>query len=288
MKNRLPNWFRQEIITNAALKKLSVLSEAGVHTVCSEAKCPNLNSCFKESRFTFLILGDKCTRNCRFCGVDKLSGGNSEIDKHEPYRVSEIVKNLGLKYVVVTSVTRDDLSDGGSGQFVTTIEAIRDIDRHIAVEVLIPDFLGNINSLDKVINAKPTVLAHNMETVRRLYPAVRPEANYEVSLSVFSRAKEINSLLPTKSSLILGLGEGEEEVILTMEDLRAAGCDILTLGQYLSPGPGYYPVKEFLSPLRFDRYRDIGIDMGFKGVLSGPLVRSSYRAEHTYREAINA
>ena len=162
MKNRLPSWFRQEIITSAALEKLSLLSEAGVHTVCSEAKCPNLNSCFKEARLTFLILGDRCTRNCRFCGVGKLSGGNSEIDEHEPYRVSEIVKNLGLKYVVVPSVTRDDLSDGGSGQFMTTIEAIRDIDRHICVEALVPDFLGNINSLDKVIDAKPTVLAHNM------------------------------------------------------------------------------------------------------------------------------
>lgn len=288
MKNRLPPWFRQEIITGAAIKRLSALSGSGVYTVCSEARCPNLNACFKESRLTFLILGDQCTRHCRFCAIKKAPAGRLGTDTDEPCRIAGEVKRLALKYVVITSVSRDDLDDAGAGQFARTIEAVKNTGRGIGIEVLIPDFSGNRDSLKKVVNAGPCVLAHNLETVKRLYPEVRPQADYRTSLDVINMVKKIRPDMVTKSSLMLGLGESEAEVVLAMKDLRGARCDVLTLGQYLSPGQAYYPVKEFLSLERFERYFDIGMDMGFKRVSAGPLIRSSYRAEEIYREAICA
>lgn len=282
MNNRLPAWFRQAIPDEATLRMIRLLSEFNVHTVCKEARCPNLGRCFKNKKLTFLILGNICTRCCRFCAVGKTPSRNLTVDTKEPYRISRIAQRLGLEYVVITSVTRDDLADGGAKQFALTSDLIHGLDRNINVEVLIPDFLGSISSLRAIVGAAPSVLAHNMETVRNLYQEIRPQASYQRSLDILSRAKEIDASLPTKSSLILGLGETEKEVVEVMEDLRRASCDMLTLGQYLSPGLGHYPVKEFISIGQFRRYHDLGVAMGFKTVLSGPLVRSSYMAEIIY------
>lgn len=303
MKNRLPPWFKQDIPDAAVRGRIQMLSEFKVNTVCSHAKCPNLSSCFKDMKFTFMILGNSCTRNCRFCGVTQSQENTLSVDDNEPYRISQIAKIFNLKFIVITSVTRDDLSDGGASQFVKAIELIRGIDKNInpvrdtanagnsirvsngvKIEVLIPDFSGNSASLKAVIDAKPSILAHNIETVKGLYKMLRPKSSYEVSLNILKKAKEINPLLVTKSSLILGVGETEEEVIYTMEDLRSNQCDILTLGQYLAPSKKHYPVKEFISIEQFQRYRRLGLELGFKAVLSGPKVRSSYHAEEVFGE----
>lgn len=284
MKNRLPVWFKQDIPDATVRGRMQLLSEFKVNTVCCQAKCPNLSFCFKNLKFTFMILGNICTRNCRFCAVAQSKKDTLSLDENEPYRISQIAKILNLKFVVITSVTRDDLTDGGATQFVKTIELIHSIDKNIKIEVLIPDFSGNIASLKTVIDAKPSILAHNIETVKRLYKTLRPKANYQASLDILNKTKEINPSLATKSSLILGLGETEEEVIYTMEDLRYNQCDILTLGQYLAPSDTHYPVKEFISIEQFQRYRRIGLRLGFRAVLSGPKVRSSYHAEEVLGE----
>ncbi len=284
MKNRLPAWFKQEIPDATVRGRMQMLSEFKVNTVCCQAKCPNLTSCFKNLKFTFMILGNICTRNCRFCGVTQSKKNTLSLDENEPNRIGQIARILNLKFVVITSVTRDDLSDGGATQFAKTIESIRGIDKNIKIEVLIPDFSGNIASLKTVIGTRPSILAHNIETVKRLYKDLRPKASYEVSLDILSKAKEINPSLVTKSSLILGLGEREDEVIYTMEDLRSNQCDILTLGQYLAPSQKHYSVKEFIAIEQFQRYRRIGLELGFKAVLSGPKVRSSYHAEEVFGE----
>lgn len=290
LKNRLPAWFKQDIPDATVRGRMQLLSDFKVNTVCCQARCPNLSFCFKNLKFTFMILGNICTRNCGFCGVRKSESsasvreGSLGVDLDEPQRVSQIVRILNLKFVVITSVTRDDLSDGGATQFVKTIELIQGIDKNIRIELLIPDFSGNITSLKTVIEAKPSLLAHNIETVKRLYKTLRPKADYQTSLDILRKSKEINPLLITKSSLILGLGESEEEVIYTMQDLRYNQCDILTLGQYLAPSPRHYPVKEFISIEQFQRYRRIGLSLGFKAVLSAPKVRSSYQAEEVFDE----
>lgn len=286
MNNRLPLWFRQEIPDETTLKKMQLLSELNVNTVCKEAKCPNLSYCFKNAKLTFMILGDACTRNCRFCGVRKSDNQPLSTDLEEPLRIARVVRELGLNYVVITSVTRDDLKDGGADVFAKTIELIRALNRNIKVEVLIPDFSGNLLGLKAVIDAGPCVVGHNIETVKRLYKELKPKSDYRVSLDILNKIKEMNPLLTTKSSLILGLGETEEEVISTMRDLRYAHCDILTLGQYLAPSLDHYPIKEFIGIEQFNRYKDIGTALGFKVVLSGPLVRSSYRAEEAYKEVV--
>jgi lipoic acid synthetase len=307
MNEKLPSCFKQEIIDNEALKTRALLSEFHINTVCQQARCPNLNHCFKNLRLAFMILGNTCTRNCRFCAVRKSENVSIGINDDESHRISRVVKMLGLKYVVVTSVTRDDLSDGGAAQFAKTIEAIHSIDKNtnpisnitqiknnvkvtngVKVEVLIPDFKGDISSLKTVIAAYPEVIAHNIETVRRLYKAVRPQADYRVSLDVLRRIKEIYPSLTVKSSIILGLGETEEEVVCAMQDLKNTGLDILTLGQYLSPGAQHYPVKEFISSQQFKRYKGIGLALGLKVISSGPLIRSSYQAEEVYKELIYA
>ena len=284
MKNRLPTWFKQDIPDATVRGRMQLLSEFKVNTVCCQAKCPNLSFCFKNLKFTFMILGNICTRNCRFCGVSQSKKNTLSLDENEPYRISQIAKILKLKFVVITSVTRDDLTDGGAMQFAKTIGLLHSIDKNIKIEILIPDFSGNIASLKIVIDAKPSILAHNMETVKRLYKTLRPKANYQISLDILKEIKKINPLLITKSSLILGLGEFEEEIIYTMEDLRSNQCDILTLGQYLAPSQRHYPVKEFISIEQFQRYRRIGLRLGFKAVLSGPKVRSSYHAEEVLGE----
>jgi len=284
MINRLPQWFRQDIPDTITLERTRIVSEFNIHTVCQEAKCPNLGYCFKNSRLTFIILGDTCTRNCRFCAVNKTNGEYSlGLDSDEPYRISQIVKRLSIKYVVITSVSRDDLCDGGAAQFAKTIELIRDLNKNIKIEVLIPDFQGRISSLRTVLDAEPDLVAHNIETISRLYKDLRPAANYQGSLDILKKIKELKPSLISKSSLMLGLGETEEEVKQTLEDLRKSKCDILTLGQYLAPSKEHYPVKEFIDMEQFERYREIGLSLGFKAVLSGPLVRSSYRAEEVYK-----
>jgi lipoic acid synthetase len=204
------------------------------------------------------------------------------VDLDEPFRIAEMVKELGLNYVVITSVSRDDLADGGASVFAKTIELIHCLKREIKAEALIPDFSGDVTCLKKIIDAGPAVIAHNLETVKRLYPEVRPKANYSLSLELLRKIKELNSSLITKSSLILGMGEKETEVIATLQDLSAVNCDILTLGQYLAPSKEHYPVKEFINPEQFIRYRQIGLDLGFKGVFSGPKMRSSYCAQEMY------
>ena len=287
MINRLPSWFKQEIPEEVALSRMRLLAEFNVNTVCKQAKCPNQGLCFKNSRLTFMIMGDRCTRDCRFCAVNKTENHSQPLplDLEEPYRIAEAVKELGLNYVVITSVTRDDLEDGGAGIFAQTVELIHAVNKEIKIEVLIPDFGGKITSLQVIINSAPSVIAHNIETVRRLYEELRPHSNYEVCLEVLRKIKEIKPSLITKSSLMLGLGETEAEVVNTMDDLRFLGCDILTLGQYLAPSVGHYPVKEFVDVERFQKYCQLGRTLGFKAVLSGPLVRSSYQAEKVFREA---
>jgi len=281
---RLPSWFKQEIPRNTTISTACMISGLCLHTVCQEAKCPNLNSCFGQKRATFLILGKTCTRDCRFCAVEKLSQNTAlGLDEDEPWRIFEVVKNLGLRYVVLTSVTRDDLQDGGAGIFARSIKLLQNL-KDVKIEVLIPDFGGKILNLQTVLEAKPDCVGHNLETVQGLYKKLRPMAFYRRSLEVLSAIKEINPAMITKSSIMLGLGETEEEIVEAMKDLRKSNCDILTLGQYLAPSPQHYPVREFISPDQFKEYKDMARDLGFKAVLSAPLARSSYKAEELYKE----
>jgi len=281
---RLPLWLKQRIPDAAALNTMRLVSAAAVNTVCKEARCPNSSSCFSRKQLTFMILGDTCTRNCRFCKVNKARDKFLSVDEDEPARISRIVEKLGLKYVVITSVSRDDLLDGGAGQFVKTIKAIRQLDRKIRIEVLIPDFGGEISCLKSLLDAGPDVVAHNIETVPGLYKDLRPEADYLSSLELLRNLKLLRPEIISKSSLMLGLGETQDEVGRTMKDLRQNNCDILTLGQYLAASDQQVPVKEFISLQQFLKYKDMGYSLGFKSVLSGPLVRSSYKAEEVFKE----
>jgi lipoic acid synthetase len=280
----LPSWLRQEIPDKAALGQLSFFRRKGINTVCQQAKCPNWSECFKEGQATFLILGDVCSRSCSFCNIKKEGRPESSL-QDEPARVREAVKKLGLKYVVITSVTRDDLEDGGSWVFARTIEEIRRLSGEIRIEVLIPDFAGNSRALKTVVQSKPEVIGHNLETVPRLYPSVRPQADYKRSLRVLGSIKELNSGIITKSSLLLGMGERDEEVVAIMRGLSLVGCDVLALGQYLAPSKKHHPVYEYVDPARFSYYRDIALSLGFKSVASAPFVRSSYRAREIFNEA---
>lgn len=259
-----------------------MLKKSRLHTVCQEAKCPNLWECFSRQTATFMIMGSRCTRNCRFCAV--AHGPVSPPDSEESVRVAGAVKKLELRYVVITSVTRDDLSDGGAVFFSKTINQIRKTIPGVLVEVLIPDFQGNAKALQSVVTACPDVLNHNLETVRRLYPLVRPEADYPRSIELFKQVHKIDASIPTKSGLMLGLGEFPEEIHQTLRDLLNAGCRILTLGQYLQPSEDHLSVKRFISPEEFDNWREIGLKMGFTEVASGPFVRSSYGAKEIYQK----
>lgn len=284
MEKRLPSWFKQELADDKTLKISNLLSRFCVNTVCQEAKCPNITYCFKNNKVTFMVLGKRCTRNCSFCNVDKSANAGLSVDNDEPKRISEAVRILGLDYVVITSVTRDDLTDGGAFIFAETIELIRKANKNIKVEVLIPDFEGKILSLKCVLDAGPDVAGHNIETVSRISRDLRPLSDYRLSLDVLSKIKELRAEIYTKSSLMLGLGETEAEVIGAMHDLRESFCDCLTLGQYLAPSINNYPIKEFVNIEQFQKYRAIGLALGFKAVLSGPLVRSSYKAEEVHKE----
>jgi lipoic acid synthetase len=261
-----------------------LLGRLRLHTVCQSAHCPNLCECFASGTATFLILGNVCTRHCRFCAV--AAGEPQPLEADEPDRVAQAAATLGLRHVVVTSVTRDDLPDGGSGQFAATIAAI-----HAAceatVEVLTPDFQGRADLVARVLAAGPEVFNHNVETVPRLYPAVRPEADYRRSLDVLRLAHEHGGPL-TKSGLMLGLGETRAEVLAVLRDLRAAGCEALTLGQYLRPSAGHLPVDRFVTPSEFGRYERDATELGFLGVAAGPFVRSSYHAEGLLGELATA
>lgn len=272
-----PVWLRRPLPKGPLYGKVQgLLRHAGLHTVCEEARCPNQFECFGRGTATFLILGEICTRNCRFCNI---SGGKAlPPNPGEPERLAEAAFRMGLSYVVITSVTRDDLEDGGALHFAQTIREIRKRLPHCGIEVLIPDFLGNSHSLETVLAAGPDVLNHNLETVPRLYPEVRPEALYERSLALIAHVAVHSSGIPPKSGLMLGLGEKDGEVLGAMEDLRNAGCRSLTLGQYLQPSEGHLPVKRFVPPPLFDFFGEKARDMGFEVVASGPFVRSSYRA----------
>ena len=279
-KNRLPEWLRQNIPDRQILKKLDSLRKQGINTVCLEARCPNWSRCLKANTLAFIILGRCCTRNCQFCAVEKLKGKPPPLDKEEPYRILKLIKELQLNFVIITSVTRDDLSDQGSGQFSQTIYLIRNYKRDIGIELLIPDFRGV--ALVRVVAAQPDVLAHNLETVPRLYLKIRRQARYQRSLRVLAEAKKLNPNLITKSSLLLGMGEKAGEVIQVMEDLLSVGCDMLVLGQYLAPTPRHYPVKEFIPLEQFQSYRATALNLGFKVVVSWPLARTSYQAPEAY------
>jgi len=253
-----------------------LLGTNSLHTVCQEAGCPNIFKCFESGTATLLILGDTCTRKCRFCLVNK--GLPKEVDLDEPVRVARAVKELGLGFAVVTSVTRDDLPDGGASVFSKVVREIRRFSPGCEIELLIPDFAGSRESLTAVIGAGPDILNHNVETVPRLYPLVRPLADYQRSLTLMANAKEISPTLTTKSGLMIGLGEELNEVIEVLLDLRRAECDIITIGQYLSPTPDHLPVARYYNPHEFEEFKDIAQRLGFAHVESAPLVRSSYRS----------
>ncbi len=278
---RRPEWLKLHPLDSRALAPMRRLTgQLKLHTVCESALCPNRMACFTEGTVTFLILGNVCTRNCTFCAVHH--GKPEALDPDEPEHIVEAVQKLKLRYVVVTSVTRDDLPDGGASQFVKVITALRKYDPDIPVEVLIPDFQGSLAALRHVIDAFPTVLNHNVETVPRLYSGVRPQAQYRWSLALLKRAKALNNKLFTKSGLMLGLGETRQEVISTMADLREAGCDFLTIGQYLQPSLRHHSLVRYASPEEFDEYGAIAKEMGFISANSGPLVRSSFHAAGDY------
>ncbi len=280
---RLPPWIRTSLRTDASFPRVhDLLSGLKLHTVCRSARCPNRAECWNRGTATFLILGDTCTRDCRFCAV--ASGRPSAPDPDEPRRVGEAVRALGLRYVVLTSVTRDDLADGGAAYFAAAIRGVREAAPGAGIEVLTPDFQGLETSADVVLDARPDVFGHNLETVQRLQPAVRPQASYENSLKVLRRAARRRTAA-VKSGIMVGMGEREEEVYGAMEDLREAGCECLTVGQYLMPEPGRHPVARFVAPDEFVRYAERAKALGFRHVASAPLVRSSYRAEELLQTA---
>lgn len=271
-----PPWIRVRLAQGPNYNEVTgLLAGLGLHTVCQEARCPNMGECFESRTATFLILGPVCTRNCRFCAIEV--GQPGLVDQQEPERVAEAVRTLGLRFAVITSVTRDDLPDGGASRFAETIRAIRQASPGCGIEVLVPDFQGSAEALDAVLEAGPDILNHNVETVPRLYPLVRPQAQYGRSLELIRRAKESGGCL-TKSGLMLGVGETWDEVVQVMAGLRQVGCDLLTIGQYLRPSQQHLPIVRYYTPEEFDRLANVGRQLGYRHVESGPLVRSSYHA----------
>lgn len=282
IRKQKPPWLKRRLPSGRSYEDVrEILQKGRLHTVCQEAKCPNIWECYSNRTATFLILGDRCTRNCRFCAV--AHGPPEPPDPAEPVRVGKAVQKMELEYVVITSVTRDDIPDGGAEHFARTIRKIRRRTPTVAIEVLIPDFQGHAESLQTVLSARPDVLNHNIETVARLYPAVRPGAVYKRSLELLERVKRFDATIPTKSGMMLGLGETALEIRQTLQDLLDAGCRMLTLGQYLQPSAAHLPVEHFLPPSEFDRLKDIALRMGFSEVASGPFVRSSYHAQELFR-----
>jgi len=274
---RKPDWLKKRIPDPRAMNEMRLLlDELKLNTICEEAGCPNIGECWAKRTATFLILGDICTRACGFCDVE--TGRPGAVDFAEPYHVAQAVKRLGLSHVVITSPDRDDLPDKGSGQFAATTRAIHRMCPGTTVEVLTSDFDGEEEHLVRVLEADPEIFAHNVETVPRLHRKVRPRFRYERSLQVLSRAKELRPDIYTKSNIMVGLGEQKDEVLQVMRDMRSAGCDFLTIGQYLQPSPKHLPVAEYVHPEVFEEYRAAALDLGFLYVASGPFVRSSFDA----------
>ena len=283
-RERKPPWIRAQWPGGQRYREIvALLDEASLNTVCQEARCPNIGECFNRGTATFMILGDTCTRACGFCAVD--SGRPAPLDWGEPGRLARTVERLGLNYAVITSVNRDDAPDGGAAIFAACIRAVRRLRPECSVEVLIPDLMGDWRALRTVLDAQPTVLNHNVETVERLYPRVRHQARYERSLELLRRAAQHQSRIPTKSGFMLGLGERREEVSQLLRDLRAANCELLTVGQYLRPSAKHLPVERYAPPEEFEQLRKEALTLGFAHVESGPMVRSSYHAEQQARAA---
>ena len=282
-----PSWVRTRLPSGGQYPQVkAILRRHRLHTVCEEALCPNLGECWGGGTATIMILGDICTRACRFCAV-KSGNPNRLVDVNEPTNVAKAVREMGLKYVVLTSVCRDDLDDGGASIYAETVRAIKNYAGDVLVEVLIPDFGGDRDALEKVVKAAPDVVAHNIETIRRLTPVVRDRrASYEQSLSVLRMVKDINPLIFTKSSIMVGLGETPDEVVEAMKDLRSVGVDFITVGQYLRPTLSHIPVAEYVHPAVFEYYRSEALKMGFRYAACGPLVRSSYKAGEFYISSI--
>ncbi len=275
-KPKKPSWLKVKLPTGESYKKVrNLVSEHKLHTICESGNCPNMGECWGAGTATFMILGNVCTRSCDFCAVS--TGKPEEVDVFEPARVANSVKLMNVKHAVITSVDRDDLQDGGADIWVKTVKAIRRKSPETTLETLIPDFAGKWENLQRIIEVAPEIVSHNIETVRRLTKKIRIQAKYNRSLELLLRLKKGG--MKTKSGLMLGLGETEEEVIETMQDLRSVEVDVLTLGQYLQPTPKHAEVKDFITPEKFEEYQKLGIKMGFRFVESGPLVRSSYHAE---------
>lgn len=275
-KLRRPDWLRVKLPYGENYRNVrKIIDEHKLHTVCESARCPNMGECWGEGTATFMILGNVCTRGCSFCAV--ATGRPTEFDEEEPLRVANAVKLMGVKHAVITSVNRDELKDGGASVWAATVRETYNMNPGVTMETLIPDFKAKWDALEVVLAERPNVVSHNMETIKRLYRRVRPQAKYDRSLEQIRRTKDYG--LRTKSGIMVGLGETEDEVKEIMSDLVAHGCDVMTLGQYLQPTKMHLPVAEFVTPEQFDRYREIGLEMGFDYVESGPLVRSSYHSE---------
>jgi lipoic acid synthetase len=281
---RKPSWLKKKIqYSDERHEVKSILNRLGLNTVCKSARCPNLSECYHHRRATFLILGNTCTRGCAFCAVEKMSGVvPSPPDSHEPERILSAVKEIGLRYVVITSVTRDDLPDGGARQFARCIELIRAYDHTVGIEVLTPDFQGNTDAIAVVARARPDVFNHNVETVPRLYDSVRPQADYGQSIRFLRYLSDHYPHIYLKSGFMVGLGEEREEVHRVLEDLHEAGCSAVTMGQYLQPEQSNLPVREYITPEVFEEYENIARQIGFSYVASGPYVRSSYMAHQGF------
>lgn len=279
---KVPDWIKEAIPRRKPSRELKKrFKSRQLHTVCEEAKCPNIGECFGKGTATFLIMGNICTRSCSFCAVK--GGKPEELDENEPERVAGEVMNLGITHAVITSPSRDDLADGGAEHFRRTVRTIKEFNPDVTVEVLIPDFRGDKDSLKLVLDSGIDVLNHNVETVPRLYSEVRPQADYRCSLGILRFASEYSRELPIKSGIILGLGESREEILEVMDDLREAGCNLLTIGQYLRPSKELYPVKRYVTPDEFEELREAGVEKGFSHVASAPLVRSSYNAHEALK-----
>jgi len=278
MPRHHPDWLKVKLPTGEKFHRVNALIiKYNLHTVCQSALCPNKGECFSRGVATFMILGDVCTRGCRFCNVSK--GNPSPLDEGEAHRVAQAVSKLELRHAVVTSVTRDDLPDGGATIFSATITAIRALNPGCRVEVLVPDFKGSTKALSLVLQAKPDILNHNVETIKRLYPLVRPGADYERSLNLLRQSKQIAPTVWSKSGMMLGLGEEWQEIIRTLKDLRGVDCDTVTIGQYLQPSKNQLPVNRYYTPEEFAELRRVARQMGFRSVACAPLVRSSYQAD---------
>ena len=283
-QRKLPEWLKVKMPSGSKYENLKkLMGDQMLHTVCEEARCPNIGDCWERETATYMILGDTCTRACTYCAVK--TGSPTGLDLEEPIRLAKTVQTLGLRYAVITSVNRDDLPDGGAFIFGQCIRQIKKLSPSCKVEVLTPDFEGNWDSLKTVLDSEPDTFNHNIETVRRIFPKVRAKGNYELSIELLHKAKEIQADLITKSGIMVGLGETKDEIIRTMKDLRAVDCNLLTIGQYLRPSTKHTPILKWYTPKEFKELEEIGLSLGFSHVASGPLVRSSYHADEQHSSA---